>query len=226
MITENEQYHYPLDGEWPVSQTFAEHLERAKQYAPGCYNGGIDYACPVGTPVLATLEGKVIKAADETTGYGMHIKLDHGDINGVRVESIYGHLSEMLLNVGAWVHSGWQIGTSGNTGNSTGPHLHFEVRHDGIPVDPMPLLQQRETTAETPPDDQYNATVVALCGGTLRRLPEISDNVIAYLPAGTRLVVEQAVLLHGDNDLNWIPVICYMAEADSDGTQILRLDDE
>ncbi len=93
---------------------------------------GTDIAMPVGTPVEAAMDGKVssVNAGD---AYGTSIVLDHA--NGY--QTVYGHLSERLVNLGDTVSKGQRIAKSGDTGNSTGPHLHYEVRFgQNNPVDP------------------------------------------------------------------------------------------
>jgi LysM repeat protein len=89
------------------------------------YNG-IDIAAPTGTPVYAAASGKVIisKSGGWFGGYGNNIVIKHG--NGT--QTLYAHLSRNDVWSGAWVEQGQQIGAIGNTGRSTGPHLHFEVR--------------------------------------------------------------------------------------------------
>lgn len=93
----------------------------------GNYHSGRDIACPIGTDVLAAADGKVkfVKMLDDSFGY--HLMLDHGD----EVYTLYGHCSEILVAEGQEVKQGQVIALSGNTGNSTGPHLHFEVRVGG-----------------------------------------------------------------------------------------------
>lgn len=94
---------------------------------------GMDFAMPVGSPVAATLGGTV-SSTDAGSEYGTSVVIDHG--NGL--QTIYGHLSEKSVNVGDVIKTGQRIGKSGNTGNTTGPHLHFEVRKGkNNPVDPM-----------------------------------------------------------------------------------------
>jgi murein DD-endopeptidase MepM/ murein hydrolase activator NlpD len=85
---------------------------------------GIDLAAPMGTPVLAAFSGTV-KTADFLGGYGLTVILEHDD--GTQ-ETLYAHLSEILVEPGTWVEQGMAIGRVGSTGNSTGPHLHFEFR--------------------------------------------------------------------------------------------------
>ena len=96
---------------------------------------GQDFQTPVGTPVLAARAGVV--TVEHPWWAGTLVRIDHGD----GVESWYAHLSAAIVTTGSVVETGDLIGSSGNEGNTTGPHLHFEIRVDGVPVDPMPLLQ-------------------------------------------------------------------------------------
>ncbi|URN83484.1 phage tail tape measure protein [Acetobacterium wieringae] len=98
------------------------------------YHEGIDIGVPEGTPVGAAGAGTVTQAG-WYGGYGNAVIIDHG--NGL--ETLYGHLSEVLVNVGDLVTQLQTIGLSGNTGNSTGPHLHFSVIKDGQQVDPASI---------------------------------------------------------------------------------------
>ena len=96
---------------------------------------GFDLAAPTGTPVSAAAGGTVIHAGPAGT-YGNLITIRHD--NGY--ETRYAHLSAVSIKEGQHVDAGQQIGNVGTTGYSTGPHLHFEVRHDGKTIDPAPLL--------------------------------------------------------------------------------------
>jgi penicillin-binding protein A len=97
---------------------------------------GIDLSTPAGTPVYAADAGLVIFAGWTGVGYGNTVVIDHG--NGYR--TLYGHLSQVSTYCGAKVQAGKLIGLSGSTGNSTGPHLHFEVRVPGGYLDPLKVL--------------------------------------------------------------------------------------
>ena len=97
----------------------------------GHWHSGIDLAAARGTPVLATLPG-VATVIVSATGYGIHVIIDHGD----GLSSLYGHLDTVIVLSGEYVDAGQVIGTVGSTGNATGPHLHFEIRRDGIAEDP------------------------------------------------------------------------------------------
>ncbi len=96
---------------------------------------GVDWSCSVGTAILASSKGKVSFAGWQN-GYGNTIVINHG--NGLRTK--YAHLSRIAVSAGQAVEQGQSIGYSGNTGNSTGPHLHFEILLDGEPVNPMNYL--------------------------------------------------------------------------------------
>ena len=95
------------------------------------WHSGIDLAAARGTPVMATLPG-VVTVIVSATGYGLHVIIDHGG----GLSSLYGHLDTVIVANGTYVVSGQVIGTMGSSGNATGPHLHFEIRRDGIAEDP------------------------------------------------------------------------------------------
>lgn len=101
----------------------------------GTNHNGIDLAVPTGTEVKAAADGTVIQSG-WNGGYGISVYIDHG--NGVITR--YGHMSEALCEVGQYVKQGEIIGLSGSTGDSTGPHVHFEIRIEDIPVDPLQRL--------------------------------------------------------------------------------------
>jgi len=108
-------------------------------YRWGVLHGGIDIANSIGTPILAASDGVVIDAGP-TAGYGAWVKIRHTD----GTVTLYGHVNRWLVSKGERVMAGDQIATIGNRGNSTGPHLHFEVLLNGTNrVDPVPWLAQR-----------------------------------------------------------------------------------
>jgi murein DD-endopeptidase MepM/ murein hydrolase activator NlpD len=98
----------------------------------GHWHSGVDLAAARGTPVAATLPG-IATAILSSTGYGLHVVIDHGG----GLSSLYGHLDAVMITSGEYVLAGQVIGTVGSTGNATGPHLHFEIRRDGIAEDPL-----------------------------------------------------------------------------------------
>lgn len=100
---------------------------------------GADWAAPCGTPIGAAEAGRVTRAG-WAGGYGNHIRIDHGTIAGIRVVTTYSHLSSFGVTVGQEVKRGQGIGRVGNTGYSTGCHLHFEVIANGQFQDPLKWL--------------------------------------------------------------------------------------
>jgi murein DD-endopeptidase MepM/ murein hydrolase activator NlpD len=96
---------------------------------------GIDIAVPFNTPVQAAAAGRVVYAG-WMSGYGNLVVLDHGD----GLSTAYGHNTSVVVAVGQDVAAGQLIAYSGSTGHSTGPHVHFVVRVNGEPVDPMGYL--------------------------------------------------------------------------------------
>ena len=102
----------------------------------GRMHAGIDLAGPYGSPVRAVTAGVVIDAGEEG-GYGNIVKIRHAD----GVETYYAHLSSILVAAGP-VAAGQVIALEGNTGHSTGPHLHFEVHVNDVAIDPVPWLAE------------------------------------------------------------------------------------
>lgn len=100
------------------------------------FHKGIDIGMPMGTPICATKDGTVSTSLYSNGSYGYYIILDHGD----GIQTLYAHCSELLVSVGDVVTKGQVIAKVGSTGNSTGPHVHFEVRINGERVDPLPYL--------------------------------------------------------------------------------------
>jgi murein DD-endopeptidase MepM/ murein hydrolase activator NlpD len=125
---------FPLDSttEWFKSAYFGERYGIA---GVAEVHGGNDYACAEGSHVYAS-DGGVVTFAGYQGGYGLMVQIDHGGL----YESIYAHLSELFVNKDDQVYQGQHIANSGNTGISTGAHLHFEVRYKGIPIDPDSVL--------------------------------------------------------------------------------------
>ncbi|SFS85903.1 M23 family metallopeptidase [Marininema halotolerans] len=114
--------------------------------APGVgingYSGhtGQDFPAPIGTNIFAAESGRVLKVVNlGDRSYGTYIVIDHGG----GIQTLYAHMydDQPVVHAGQSVTRGQKIGESGNNGNSSGPHLHFEVRIGGHPVDPMPFLR-------------------------------------------------------------------------------------
>lgn len=119
---------HPLNGRGSVSSGYGSRW--------GSFHRGIDLAAPAGTPIYAAAAGKVIYSGYNNGGYGYLIIIDHG--NGY--QTYYAHCSSLYVNVGQSVSQGQNIAGVGSTGDSTGNHLHFEVRSGGTPVNPYSYI--------------------------------------------------------------------------------------
>lgn len=126
----------PLDEKYDISSLFGKRVEPILHVEK--FHTGIDIKAPSGTPVKATASG-VVTIAEESKGYGKYIVLKHDE----SYETMYAHLSALKVRVGDRVVKGHEIGLSGNTGRSTAPHLHYEVRKDGKHVDPLNYFQPK-----------------------------------------------------------------------------------
>lgn len=151
ILKKEEMLSYPVPGKIHIGTTpvpkgvgsgyFSWPLSGARissHFGPrwGSVHTGVDLAIGMGTPVKACDEGKVIFAGWNSGGYGNLIKVDHG--NGY--QTWYAHLSKIYVKNGEAVSKGEVIGAVGSTGNSTGPHLHLEVRTNGVPKNPLRYL--------------------------------------------------------------------------------------
>lgn len=125
-------YIKPISG-GRISSNFGR--RRAPTRGASTYHKGIDWATPVGTAVVASCSGTVVRAG-WGSGYGYVVYINHPDGRQTR----YGHLSKVLVKVGQTVSQGDKIALSGNTGRSTGPHLHFEILIGGSQVNPLQYL--------------------------------------------------------------------------------------
>ena len=102
----------------------------------GPYHAGIDISPPYGSPIYAADAGRVVKMEKLNWSYGWYLVIDHGN----SYSTMYSHVSEFLVDIGETVKRGQLIARVGNTGRSTGPHLHFEIHQNGVPVDPLGFL--------------------------------------------------------------------------------------
>ena len=105
-------------------------------YRWGRLHTGVDLANPIGTPIYAS-DGGTVTVAGYEGAYGLCVIVDHG--NGFKTR--YAHCNQLYVSVGDKVYQGQEISATGNTGRSTGPHLHFEIIVNGAPVDPMGYLE-------------------------------------------------------------------------------------
>lgn len=102
-------------------------------YKTPAFHEGMDFTAPTGTPIYATGNGTVTRSDNGSRGYGNHVRIDHG----FGYLTLYGHMSEIAVKQGQNVIRGEIIGYVGNTGKSSGPHLHYEVHKNDRPINPI-----------------------------------------------------------------------------------------
>lgn len=112
-----------------LSSTFGQRIDPF--HGALAFHKGVDYAGPPGSDIVATGAG-IVTAAGSQTGYGLMVEINHGD----GITTLYAHASKVLVRPGDIVHEGQAIAILGSTGRSTGPHVHYEVRRNGSPVNP------------------------------------------------------------------------------------------
>jgi len=118
-------------------------------YRTSTFHAGMDFTADIGTEVYATGDGVVMKSMNDGWGYGNHVIIDHG----FGYTTLYGHLSRIVAQPGQRVKRGQLIGNVGSTGRSTGPHLHYEVRRGGNPLNPA-FFYHNDLT-----DEQYRRMI-------------------------------------------------------------------
>lgn len=120
---------------WPTTGTVTLEFGASDlPYQP--LHTGIDIAGKSGDTITTFMKGKVVYVGNLSWGYGKHIIIDHGN----NITSLYGHLREVQVTKGQEVQPGDSIGKEGQTGWATGPHVHFEIRVFGIPVNPRTFI--------------------------------------------------------------------------------------
>lgn len=97
------------------------------------FHAGMDFSAPTGTPIYATGNGTILRADNDASGYGLHVRINHG----YGYLTLYGHMSKIAVRPGQKVKRGDLIGYVGNTGKSVGPHLHYEVHKNNVPINPV-----------------------------------------------------------------------------------------
>lgn len=127
-----------LPSSWPTRGWITSEFGDKRRWGGHHFHEGIDIAGPVGTPISAPGDG-VVTFVGYRAGYGKAIIIDHG----YGITTLYGHCSSMYVDEGMRVKRGLLIAAVGNTGRSSGPHLHFEVHVDGVSVDPLLYLSHK-----------------------------------------------------------------------------------
>jgi hypothetical protein len=220
----------PLIGTYPITQGFgnidAELYPDQKDHK----HFGVDYGCPIGTPVYASKAGKVVIAGWNDQGYGNLVKIAHDDDN---CQTYYAHLSLVACQVNQIVEVGQYLGKTGNTGSSTGPHIHFELRINGQAVDPIPYLDDSATglsgNTELSPGDTREFTadeivsditvgalirVTATAGLRVRAQPSVEYGYFGYAPFGWQFEVTE--IIKENEQRIWAKVEVYICLKEGD----------
>lgn len=127
--------YFPLRGAWALSSGYGARTDPMGGQGTD-YHTGNDYAAAMGTPIYAAADG-VVRFARSHSSYGNYLRLLHADGD----ETLYAHMQYLFVRSGQRVAAGDCLGTVGETGNATGPHLHFELLHGGVRYDPGEALQ-------------------------------------------------------------------------------------
>jgi murein DD-endopeptidase MepM/ murein hydrolase activator NlpD len=124
--------------QWPIEgRLMSGFAQRTDPFSgEGAFHKGVDISAPTGTPVHCAAEGVVILAEPVSGGYGRLVIVDHGG----GIQTYYAHLSKISVHTGQEIHRGELVGAVGSSGRTTAPHLHYEVRIDGTPRNPIRYL--------------------------------------------------------------------------------------
>jgi hypothetical protein len=166
---------WPISKTSPITQRWGENPGSGYVCMPDGSHNGVDFGVPEGTAIYAAAEGQVTHADMDNTGYGLHVRIQHDGFM-----TLYGHLRALSVSRGQRVTAGQRIGESGNTGRSTGPHLHFEVRKVASncqsTIDPLLYLTTQA---------KYRGVVTDAGNGLrIRSKPDTTGEIRGYLYSG------------------------------------------
>lgn len=147
----------PLVGDYKVTSEFGGRPDPFM--SKSSLHSGVDFSAAIGTPVLAAAQGIVTKVVRNDPGFGNFIEITHAK----NVVTKYAHLDQVLVSNDDNLSKGTLIGTVGNTGRSTGAHLHFEIHVDNLPIDPMSIISPYPVKPNAASLGVYQASVQAKC---------------------------------------------------------------
>jgi murein DD-endopeptidase MepM/ murein hydrolase activator NlpD len=186
----------PLIGTYKLTSEFGDRSDPFVTKA--ALHTGVDFSAPVGTPVLSTANGVVSKSVLNDSGYGNFIEITHAQ--GVITK--YAHLDQVLVSKDEKVTKGSLIGTVGNTGRSTGSHLHFEVIVDNLPVNPMSVISPYPVKPNAASLGMYQANVSAKCANLKLILNDVNSPLMKECLARGGLQTDQLVIAKRSKDLS------------------------
>lgn len=208
---------WPVDAaKYPLTQRFGENPQEYAKYKQAGHNG-IDIGCPAGTAVNCAADGVVVHTGFDKNGYGKYVRISHE-----KFETLYAHLSEIEVKPRQALHTGDRLGLSGSTGNSSGPHLHFELRIPWQPIagypggarDPMPFLKAlgfQPPAASEITQNKYESTNNIETGKTVRVTAK-DGLIIRREPAGEALGAARFgdVFQTAQTMDDWVGVVVYV----------------
>lgn len=218
------QFRQPFQGDYIITLDYGEKFPPL--YTDESPHRGIDYGCPMGTPILASADGVVTYIGRLKEGYGNYIIINHEE----NYATVYAHLSEILVRENQRLTKGQVIGKSGSSGNSTGPHLHFELRKATIKIDPKPLMQNvvdlDNTSVSTEFDTVHTGLVKVVCDVANVRCHCDMNRVVTQKNYGDQLIITDTVTTWNGlpyRDYYDVKVGCWLRIAEHDPyTQIIR----
>lgn len=188
-----DSFRQPFQGDYVITLDYGEKFPPL--YTDESPHRGIDYGTPMGTPIFASADGTVTYIGRLKEGYGFYVIITHDE----HYSTLYAHLSEILVRDYQKVNKGQVIGRSGNTGNSTGPHLHFELRKNNIPIDPKTMLQNvidTETVTAKPAFDTVKSGLVkVVCSVANVRCHCDMNRVITQKNMGDTMIITDTVTM-------------------------------
>lgn len=214
----------PLTG-YVITQRFGERLLDYSKFGLMGHNG-IDFGCGTGTEIRSVEGGVIQRARNDLGGYGLHVKISHAG----GISTLYGHLSSILVKEGQRVEEGDLLGLSGNTGNSTGAHLHFEVRKAGEEgngyggaVDPLTMIDSQPAPEPEPAPLPAGTAKVIANRLNVRLEPNLQGECIGGVTYGD--VLKVAGDDRFDGEINWLPVVVWVA-IERNGNRFLEVGQE
>lgn len=198
----------PFHGNYPITQLYGENAAAYAHFGiPG--HNGIDWGMKEGTIIKPAAPGHILEIKSDPAGYGNYVKISHGDYH-----SLYAHFREANVIVGQEVDTNTIIGWSGNTGNSTGSHLHFGFKDlqqldNGFHgyIDPMPYIKNGVEYSvpeiKAPESDPTHYALVLYDGLNVRNEPSISGNDLGDMAAGVCAAIFEII---DDGDDVWLKI--------------------
>jgi murein DD-endopeptidase MepM/ murein hydrolase activator NlpD len=178
----------PLIGPYKLTSEFGDRSDPFVNKA--ALHSGVDFSAPIGTPVLSTANGIITKAVLNDVGYGNFVEVTHAQ--GVITK--YAHLDQILVSKDDKVGKGSLIGTVGNTGRSTGSHLHFEVLVNNTPVDPMSVISPYPVKPNASSLGMYQASVSAKCANLKLIVNDVNSPLMKECLSRGGMPVDQIIM--------------------------------